>query len=1582
MNRHRTLIFAAATLSAALGALSCGDGTTEPPPDPPRPTTVTVSPATVELTALGTTEQLRAQVLDQYGQVMAGAAVSWSSSAASVAAVDASGLVTAAGNGAATITATAGSASGTAAVTVAQRVSMVEVSPTADTVVERDTVRFEAVAVDANGHAVAGAEFTWASGDTSVAMVDASGLVTGTGAGEVEITATSSGVAGRGELVVEVPVPTAVTVAPDTMEFTALGDTVRLMAEVRDQIGRVMEGEPVAWASGDTTVAAVDSAGLVAAAGNGAATISATAGEASGEAGVTVMQSVTTVEVSPAADTVVERDTVRFEAVAVDANGHAVVGAGFTWASGDTSVAVVDEVGLVTGTGAGEVEITATSSGVTGGAQLTVVVPAPTTVAVTPDTVALTALGQTVQLAAEVLDQAGRVMEGVPVAWSSGDTMVAAVDSAGLVTAAGGGATVVTATAGSASGEAVVTVMQSAGSVVVSPPVDTVALGGTLRLVAEAFDANGHLVESAAFTWSSSDGSVATVDASGLVRGVGEGKATLTATAGSATGTAEITVTNPDRAALVALYHATDGPNWVNNENWLADAPLGVWYGVGTDGRGRVVRLNLGGIWNPEERTYDSNNLSGPIPPELASLTNLRDLNLSDNALSGPIPTELASLTNLRELDLEYNVLSGPIPTELGNLASLTRLNLGANTLSGVIPTELGNLTNLQQLELRYNALRGPIPTELSNLASLTWLSLHWNFLSGPIPPELGSLTNLRLLSLESNALSGPIPPELGSLTNLWFLGFGGNNFAGPLPPELGNLSRLGYFVGFANPRLFGPLPETYTGLESLKSLSIKGTDLCIPQTTEFQLWLQGIENVEGEDCAIVEGGDRESLAAIYRWTNGDGWRNNDKWLDDGPLDDWYGVTADSTDRVTALDLSDNNLAGIVPAETGNLSYVEALMLNGNSALGGELSLRMLQLVFLSTLRLDGTGVCASAAPVFLDWLERIADARVAACPDDHGNDASGATSISVGERAQGELESYLDEDWFRVQVAERGTLTMIGESNSEVYGELYDAEGTRVGYDGWPFGEFSFSISRHVTPGTYYVRVTGRTKETRGSYNWVSSFEPRTPGVRAYLTQAVQSHDFAVPLVAGEDALLRVFVMADDGVTASMPPVRARFYQGEREVHSVWIDGSSGPVPHTMAEGDLEATANALIPGEFVVPGTEMVVDVDPNSTLDPSLGIGGRIPEEGRLALGIRSVPDFDVTAVPFLWAEDPDSSGLKATIGLTADHDAFYETREWLPIARMTATVREPVLVDYDPKENMHLVLRDVRLLLVADGAPGYYMAVPPWKDSGVLGIAFYDSRASVSRFEGHTIAHEFGHNFLLRHAPCGGPAGADGQYPHSGGRIGAWGYDFRDGTLVDPGVFTDLMTYCRTNDWISDYSFTKAVGYRTETQAMRASHVAEQVLVVRGGIAGGRLDIQPAFVLDAPPTLPEGAGPYRLVGSDPQGGELFALRFDMQEVADPEAEGDAGFTFAIPVQAGWAEALATLTLTGPEGSVALARDDPRSSAAALVLNAATGRIQAILRDPPVRVVAADRLPFALAGTVTLFSRGIPDPEAWKR
>ena len=97
-----------------------------------------------------------------------------------------------------------------------------------------------------------------------------------------------------------------------------------------------------------------------------------------------------------------------------------------------------------------------------------------------------------------------------------------------------------------------------------------------------------------------------------------------------------------DRAALMALYNATDGPNWSNSDNWLTDAPLGQWRGVTVDENGDVIELRL-----------SENQLSGPIPPELGNLTNLRFLFLGGNQLSGSIPTELGNLTNLQSLALD-----------------------------------------------------------------------------------------------------------------------------------------------------------------------------------------------------------------------------------------------------------------------------------------------------------------------------------------------------------------------------------------------------------------------------------------------------------------------------------------------------------------------------------------------------------------------------------------------------------------------------------------------------------------------------------------------------------------------------------------------------------------------------------------------------------------------------------------------------------------------------------------------------------------------------------------------------------------
>ena len=556
MSCHRTIIRLSAVLAVVALAKGCGDGdspSAPPTPEPARPTTVMVSPATHELTALGTTVQLSAEVRDQNARVMAGATVTWTSSANSVATVDASGLVTAAGNGTATITASVGSASGSAVVTVTQSVASVEVSPSVDELTALgQTVQLTAEAFDENGHAVAGAEFSWESSDAAVATVDAGGLVTGVAEGVATITA-SAGEASGSAVVTVMQSVASVEVSPSVDELTALGQTVQLTAEAFDENGHAVAGAEFSWESSDAAVATVDAGGLVTGVAEGVATITASAGEASGSAVVTVMQSVASVEVSPSVDELTALgQTVQLTAEAFDENGHAVAGAEFSWESSDAAVATVDAGGLVTGVAEGVATITA-SAGEASGSAVVTVMQSVASVEVSPSVDELTALGQTVQLTAEAFDENGHAVAGAEFSWESSDAAVATVDAGGLVTGVAEGVATITASAGEASGSAVVTVMQSVASVEVSPSVDELtALGQTVQLTAEAFDENGHAVAGAEFSWESSDAAVATVDAGGLVTGVAEGVATITASAGEASGSAVVTVMQPVASVQVS----------------------------------------------------------------------------------------------------------------------------------------------------------------------------------------------------------------------------------------------------------------------------------------------------------------------------------------------------------------------------------------------------------------------------------------------------------------------------------------------------------------------------------------------------------------------------------------------------------------------------------------------------------------------------------------------------------------------------------------------------------------------------------------------------------------------------------------------------------------------------------------------------------------------------------------------------------------------------------------------------------------------------------------------------------------------
>ena len=335
---------------------------------------VTVTPASVSVLQ-GQTVQLTATPRDANGNPLTGRVITWQSSDNTIATVNGSGLVSGvAAGGPVTMTATSEGQSGTATVTVTVApVAAVTVSPSAANIAITGTVQLTATPRDANGNPLTGRAISWSSSNNNIATVNGSGLVTGVTAGSVTITATSEGQSGTASITVAGAPVASVTVTPPSASVPA-GQTVQLTATLKDANGNVLTGRTVTWASNNTTVATVNSNGLVTTKVAGSATITATSEGQSGTAAITVTPvPVASVTVTPATAGVAVGSTVQLTATPKDANGNPLTGRVVTWQSSNNAIASVNGSGLVSGVAAGgPVTITATSEGQSGTAAVTV----------------------------------------------------------------------------------------------------------------------------------------------------------------------------------------------------------------------------------------------------------------------------------------------------------------------------------------------------------------------------------------------------------------------------------------------------------------------------------------------------------------------------------------------------------------------------------------------------------------------------------------------------------------------------------------------------------------------------------------------------------------------------------------------------------------------------------------------------------------------------------------------------------------------------------------------------------------------------------------------------------------------------------------------------------------------------------------------------------------------------------------------------------------------------------------------------------------------------------------------------------
>jgi len=149
-------------------------------------------------------------------------------------------------------------------------ITSIALTPTTSSIYMGDTVQLTAVALDQYGNPLAvQPSFNWLTNDTSIAMVNATGLVTGNTVGSATIVAYTTGSFIGATATVDVvngpttPVLTSISLTPATSSIN-VGDTVQLTAVAKDQYGNPLVVQPsFNWLSNNTGIAMVNSTGLV-----------------------------------------------------------------------------------------------------------------------------------------------------------------------------------------------------------------------------------------------------------------------------------------------------------------------------------------------------------------------------------------------------------------------------------------------------------------------------------------------------------------------------------------------------------------------------------------------------------------------------------------------------------------------------------------------------------------------------------------------------------------------------------------------------------------------------------------------------------------------------------------------------------------------------------------------------------------------------------------------------------------------------------------------------------------------------------------------------------------------------------------------------------------------------------------------------------------------------------------------------------------------------------------------------------------------------------------------------------------------
>ncbi|KAJ6883678.1 receptor-like kinase TMK4 [Populus alba x Populus x berolinensis] len=386
---------------------------------------------------------------------------------------------------------------------------------------------------------------------------------------------------------------------------------------------------------------------------------------------------------------------------------------------------------------------------------------------------------------------------------------------------------------------------------------------------------------------------------------------------------------------LFSTATADDGATILKLANSITPLPSGwstkssttfcSWHGIKCDSsKSRVTSISLSKL-----------SLSGTLPPEISTLSELQSLSVQGNQLSGDLPS-LANLTNLQNIFLDSNNFTSippgffqgftglqtlsignnvnlspwQLPTDLAQCTSLTTLTANDCQLFGSIPDVFGSLPSLQNLRLSYNNLTGVLPPSFANSGIQNlWVNNQQIGLTGSIE-VIGSITQLSQVWLHMNQFTGPIP-DLTECKSIFDLQLRDNQFTGTVPASLVSLPNL-VNVSLSNNKFQGPVPQFPPSVITVKNEGIN--KYCAGPGAPCDALVMTLLEIAG--------------GFGYPSTLSDKWDGNDAC-------GWPLVTCDvGKKNVVTVNLAKQQFTGSISPSFAKLSSLKSLYLNENNLTG------------------------------------------------------------------------------------------------------------------------------------------------------------------------------------------------------------------------------------------------------------------------------------------------------------------------------------------------------------------------------------------------------------------------------------------------------------------------------------------------------------------------------------------------------------------------------------------------------------------------------------------------------------------------